>query len=164
MRKAFTLIELLVVVLIIGILAAIALPQYQKAVFKSRLSTVWINIKTIKDCFDIYKLTNGLPASGQVKLTDMGCPAELSGGEWQKIGDVTTGNYVVGQFLFQDMYCNSSKCQFEIQSLHLPLNSRFSIHDEGETNKKCFTFESPLGRSACQAARELGYEYIDEWD
>ncbi|WP_428074390.1 type IV pilin protein [Candidatus Avelusimicrobium luingense] len=57
--KAFTLIELLVVVLIIGILAAVALPQYNKAVEKSKATQAFALLKTLGETGLVYKMATG---------------------------------------------------------------------------------------------------------
>ena len=59
----FTLIELLVVVLIIGILAAIALPQYQKAVERARMTEAIVALDNILKAQSILYMQTGRFAS-----------------------------------------------------------------------------------------------------
>ncbi len=55
----FTLIELLVVVLIIGILVAVAVPQYNRAVEKTRLVQLRVRLDALYKSAQLYELANG---------------------------------------------------------------------------------------------------------
>lgn len=75
--KAFTLIELLVVVLIIGILAAVALPQYQKTVEKARAAEALMLVKAIATANKTYYLANGEYAT-DIETLDIEVPGEVT--------------------------------------------------------------------------------------
>ncbi len=87
----FTLIELLVVVLVIGILAAVALPQYQKAVSKSQAAKAMAVLKTVATAQQTYYMANGKYAE---KLEDLDISVPWSGNEkWYPSASDTKSNH-----------------------------------------------------------------------
>lgn len=77
-QTGFTLIELLVVVLIIGLLAAVALPQYQRAVEKSRATQAITLVKSVAQALETYYLANGSYPT-QLDQLDISFPAGWTG-------------------------------------------------------------------------------------
>jgi len=55
-RSAFTLVELMIVVIILGILAAVVVPQFSDASTDARLSSLTTNLQTIRGQLELYKL------------------------------------------------------------------------------------------------------------
>jgi len=86
----FTLIELLVVVLIIGILAAVALPQYKLAVAKTRLTNLLATTRSATAAEEAYYLANGTYTEDWEALAltlpgtvNQNTPHKITGQNWE---------------------------------------------------------------------------------
>ena len=86
-KQAFTLIELLIVVAIIGILAAIAIPNFQNARVRAMVSRTEADLRSLGTAFESYRLDNNMypptPSAGQftryIRLAKLTSPISYMG-------------------------------------------------------------------------------------
>ncbi len=109
--SAFTLIELLVVVLIIGILATVALPQYRVAVGKAKYTQGMVDANALATGVEMYRLANG---TWPDNLEDLDISTTNSCDHWINRPNTSTEIFAIvcrttGIIYRVDMYTNGSK-------------------------------------------------------
>ena len=84
-KKGFTLVEILIVVIILGILAAIVIPQFTSASAEARISNLVTNLQTVRSQLLLYKTQHNEAYAGSAS------DATLFGKQMTQYTDVSGG-------------------------------------------------------------------------
>ena len=158
-KAGFTLIELLVVVLIIGILAAVAMPQYQKAVEKSRLAEALTNIDTVAKNVQLIALERGT-GDTSVWTDPENWPIDLSGGTWE-IPEYITKNfrYAIDDTSQITVYRCNGTCtgDYDTDYGNAIYYLSYAYPSVNENPYKVCNGYTPLGKSICKSLTAQGW-------
>lgn len=95
-ESGFTLVEILIVVVILGILAAIVIPQFSQASTEARESSLVTNLQSVRSQIELYKIQHNdtLPANAAALTTALTTVTNYSGGAWAADDGTQYGPYM----------------------------------------------------------------------
>ena len=138
-NQGFTLIESLVVVLIIGILAAIALPKYQTAVEKSIMQEAIINLKNIAQANDRFNLATGRYANAyEIENLDISIPGSVyNGANAVYANRIMTKDFIYSPDGDNGSITNPHPDGFKAMATRLPVGNAYTLYLTKTNQLKC---------------------------
>jgi type II secretion system protein G len=124
-KKGFTLVEILIVVVILGILAAIVIPQFTSASQEAKLSALKSNLQTIRQQIELYKFRHDDAPPTVADFTSQMATADANGNSYLQAvpRNPFTNDNTVGAW--------GSGSSWELDEVTVP--GRFRAGDSGTT-------------------------------